>query len=668
MGTQYDVLFEPMKIGKVEIKNRYFMAAMAPVCKSEENGVYSKETIEYYVQRAKGGIGLIITGANWVESDAEKHLPGYFPCPTQSPGLYKKAAREMNDRIHAFDSKIFLQLTAGLGRVGSPHALKLGDFVAPSATKSRWTDRISCRELTTEEVRHIIAKFGEAALIAKEAGFDGIEIHAVHEGYLLDQFAISLFNKRTDEYGGDLNGRLRMAVEIVQVIKEKCGSDYPVILRFSVKSYIKALRQGGLPGEEFEEKGRDVQEALEAARILQAAGYDCFDADAGTYDSWYWPHPPLYFGHKGIYLEHARLLKEVSEVPVIVAGRMDDPELAVQALKEGIIDGVGLGRPVLADPEYVNKIRAGKAAYIRPCLGCHDGCFGRFLFEGGVGSCAVNPECGREIFVGIPKESDKKKVVVVGGGPGGMEAARVSAMRGYEVTLFEASERLGGNVYVASRPDFKKDDRELIRWYENQLRKYGVTFHLGTEATPEQIRSISPDVIFTAEGSTPIIPKIEGVERAVTAQNILLGETEPMDHVAVIGGGLVGCELALYLAQKGKKVKIVEALDDILKAGVKIPHMNDLMIRDLLRFHSVEILTGMRLSAVEENQICCKGTEGEQKVPCDQVVLAIGYQAKNDLFNQLKREYPSVYHIGDARKVRNIRGAVWDAYEVARSV
>lgn len=665
----YEKLFEPLMIGKTEVKNRYFMAAMAPVCKCDENGVYSRETVEYYVRRARGGLGLIVTGANWVENESEKHKPGYFPCPTTMPGLYKKTARDMNDRIHAFDTKIFLQLTAGLGRVGSPHAIGFGDFVAPSDIKNRWTDRISCRTLTNEEIKHIISKFGEAAVIAKEAGFDGIEIHAVHEGYLLDQFAISLFNHRTDEYGGDLRGRLRMAIEIVQTIKEKCGKDYPVILRFSVKSYIKALRQGGLPGETFEEQGRDVEEALEAAKILEEAGYDCFDADAGTYDSWYWAHPPVYFGYKGMYLEHARQLKEVVSVPVIVAGRMDDPDMALKALEDGIIDGVGLGRPVLSDPDYVNKIRCGKTREIRPCLGCHDGCFGRFLFEGGVGSCAVNPECGREFIVGVRPAEEKKKIVVIGGGPAGLEASRVSAIRGHQVVLFEASDHLGGNLYVAGQPDFKEDDRQLIRWYENQLMKMNVDVRKNTIADIDMIRAENPDCIYAAEGAKPIMPAIPGIEHAVTAQQVLLGEVEAGEHIAVIGGGLVGCEIALHLAKQGKKVRIIEALGDILSSGVKLPHMNDQMLRDLLNFYDVEKYVRSQLLEIKENNdIVILNEEEQQSIPCDQVIVAIGYRPVNTMFEQLSREFPYVFKLGDSKKVRNIRSAIWDAYEVARSI
>jgi 2-enoate reductase len=525
----------------LRIKNKFFMASMATPATSDIHGAYTYDSMEYYVQRAKGGVGLIITGANWVESDIEKHIDAFFPSPTKTLNVYQKVAVEITDRVHAFDSKIFLQLTAGLGRSAIPHALN-GECVAPSPISNRWNPDIDCRELTTQEVEEIVKKFAEAAKIAKDSGFDGVEIHAVHEGYLLDCFTMSIFNKRTDKYGGDLRGRLTFAIEIVQTIKKACGSDFPVVLRFSIKSYIKALRQGGLPEEEFEELGRDVSEALQAAKILEEAGYDAFDADAGTYDSWYWAHLPMYF-EKGMYLSLTEQLKKVVNVPVMVAGRMENPDMAIKVLVDGKLDAVGLGRQLLTDHEYPNKLRSGDVASIRPCLGCHDGCFTRLL-QGGRGSCAVNPECGRELFVGITPAAKNKNVVVVGGGPAGMEAARVSALRGYKVTLFEATNSLGGELVIGGVPSFKEDDRALIKWYENQLKSLSVDVKLNTKATKENIKNLNTDILY----------------------------------------------------------------------------------------------------------------------------IAVGFKSKNILFEELKYDYSNIFNLGDGKKVRNIRAAIWDAYEVARSM
>lgn len=662
MENAFKPLFESMKIGNVEIKNKFFMAPMATTVMSDENQCYTPQSVEYYVERAKGGVGLIITGANWVDNDVEPHAPSSFPCPNKMPNLYTKMAREMTDRVHAYDTKIFLQLTAGLGRSALPNFVAPQNFVAPSKTTNRWLPNVECRELKTEEIEKIVKDFGSAALIAKEAGFDGVEIHAVHEGYLLDCFTMSLFNQRTDKYGGDLKGRLTFATEIVQEIKNKCGQDFPVVLRFSIKSYIKALRQGGLPGEKFEELGRDVDEAIEAIKILQDAGYDAFDADAGTYDSWYWAHPPMYF-EKGMYLPLARQIQGVSKIPVMVAGRMDDPQMAVNALNESIIDAVGLGRPLLTDPDYVNKLKTGHEQDIRPCLGCHDGCFGRLL-QHGLGSCAVNPECGREFLVGIKKAETKKNVVVIGGGPGGMEAARVSAMRGHKVTLFEAKDRLGGALNIAGVPDFKEDDRALVAWYTKQLEDLNVDVRLNTTATKEIIDELHPDAVFVGEGSTPAIPKIPGVENAVLAQEVMLEEVPAKDNIVVIGGGLVGCELSLHLAKHGKHVTIVEALPDILKSGAPLPPMNEFMLRDLLAFNDVKIKANEQVTEIKADSVVLN----DETIACNQVVLAIGYRSKHSLFDQIKYDYPEVFNVGDSRDVRNIRGAIWDSYEIARNL
>lgn len=664
MDNKFKKMFEPMKIGKVEIKNKFFMAPMGTIADNDESGSYTNRGAEYFVRRAKGGIGLIITGANWVDNDVEHHHPCLFPCPTTTPDKYEKKAKEMTDRCHSYGAKVFVQLTAGTGRSTLPGN---GNYVAPSEISNRWNPNIICRELKTEEVEHIVKRFGEAALIAKHSGFDGVEVHAVHEGYLLDSFTMSIFNKRKDKYGGSLENRLRFAVEIVQEIKKNCGQDFPVILRFSIKSYIKQLCQGGLPGEEFEELGRDVDEALEVAKILQDAGYDAFDADAGTYDAWYWAHPPMYF-EKGMYRPLAKRLKEVAKVPVIVAGRMDDPEMAAQALEDGIIDGIGLGRPVLTDPEYVNKLRAGKVEYIRPCLGCHDGCFGRLL-EKGMGSCAVNPECGRETIVRIGKADVIKTVVIVGAGPAGMEAARVAAVRGHKVILLEAQDKIGGALQIAGRPTFKEDDLRLISFYENELKRLGVEIRLNTIATKEVIDEIHPDAVLTAEGSDPIVPKVDGVEKAVLAQDVLLGNVEAKEDVVIVGGGLVGCELGLHLAMQKKTVTVVEALPDILRSGAAIPPMNEWMLRDLLIFHKVQLQVNSRLASVTDEGAVVVDAEGKEAVmKASQVILAIGYRSKAPVFDACQFDYAEIYKLGDSRQVKNIRNAIWDGYEVASTL
>ena len=559
-----------------------------------------------------------------------------------------------------------MQLTAGLGRSAMPAMIHDRKFVAPSTISNRWNPRIECRELTTEEVERLVEQFGVSAAIAKKCGYDGVEVHAVHEGYLLDCFAMSLFNKRTDKYGGDLNGRLRFAIEIVQKIKQYCGEDFPVILRFSLKSYIKDLRQGAVPGETFTELGRDTDEGLQAARILVDAGYDALDVDAGTYDSWYWAHPPMYFD-KGVYLPFAEQVKQVVNVPVLAAGRMDDPDLAAQALRDGRCDMIGLARPLLTEPDYVRKVRNDELALIRPCLCCHEGCFGR-AFDGAVGSCAVNPECARERLVGITPAAEKKRVVVVGGGPAGLEAARVSALRGHDVTLLEASDALGGALKPAGVPHFKQADRDLVAWYAATLAHLGVDVRLNTRADKVLLDSLKPQTVFIAEGSTPrtlALPGADG-DNVVSALDVLEGKAKAGKSVVIIGAGLVACELALHLVQNGHTVTLL-ARRKLLRSA-KLPAMNELMLRDLLVFHGVHIVEGAALESVDAKGVYYEVEGVPALAEGDTVITAVGMEANHALFDAIRDDYETVLALGDGRRVRNIFGAIWDGYEAARSL
>lgn len=673
MSTKtYSRLFQPIKIGNMEIKNRIAMAPMGIAGLVTENGGFTQRAIDYYAERAKGETGLIITGVVKVENEIDKLHVLTIPCLTLDPRHFIQTASNLTQAVHAYDAKIIVQLTAGLGRVGAPprgmpesQAIP----VAPSAIPNYWDPTITCRELTTREVETLVQRFGEAAEVMVTAGFDGIEIHAVHEGYLLDQFTIAMFNKRTDKYGGDLKGRLTLPIEILHEIKNKVGKDYPVQLRFSIKSFVKDWRQGGLPNEEFKEAGRDTEEGLEAARILEKAGYDAFNADAGTYDAWYWAHPPLYQEH-GCYLPLTEKLKKVVKVPVIVAGRMELPELAEQAIVEGKIDIVELGRGLLADPFWANKVKEGKTDNIRPCLGCHDGCVGSMFLNRAL-SCAVNPACGREIEYAVQPTSQTKNVIVVGGGVAGMEAARVAAIRGHRVTLYEKSAKLGGHLIEASVPSFKKDVERLIDWYKNELDALKIQIHLNKVVSPELLQEKNPDAVIVATGSRPIIPDIPGIEkeRITTATDLLLNKKRGGESVIIAGGGLIGCETALWLAQQGKKVTIVEALDRLMQAGNPVPRPNKLMLLDLLRFYKVTVLTNTTLIEITDEGAIVEDTSSRRNtLPADTVVLAVGLECDQNLYQSLTGKIANLYLIGDAMQAQNIMHAIWNAYEVTRNI
>lgn len=662
-------LFEPIKIGSAVIPNRVAMAPMGIIGMVTEDGCFTDRAVEYYVERARGGTGLIITGAVKVENEIEKLKMPTFPCITLNPLHFITRAAELTERVHAYGSKIFVQVTAGLGHNAHPIMLDCQP-VAPSAIPNYWEPSVTCRELSTEEVERLVESFAEAAEIAKACGFDGMEIHAMHEGYLLDQFTMSFFNRRTDKYGGDLEGRLTFPIEIIKAIKSRVGKDFPVILRFSVKSYIKGWNRGGLPGENFEEKGRDLKEGLIAAKILQDVGYDGFNADAGSYEAWYWAHPPNYMKH-GCYVELTEELKKVVSVPVLMAGRMEIPDLAAQVLSEGkAADMIVLGRGLLADPSWPNKVKMGQEKGIRPCLGCQDGCLGR-IFEGKPLSCAVNPACGREREMTLTPAQKPKKICVIGGGLAGMEAARVAALRGHDVTLYEKGSRLGGHLLEASVPEFKKDEVRLLEWYEAELANAGVKVKLNTKITLEHLKKDNPDVVIVATGSVPKDLDVPGRDKnnVIKAEELLLGRGKAGQDILVVGGGLVGCETALWLAQQGKSVTIVEMLDELMSAGMPQCHANKMMLLDLLDFCKVKSITGAIVSEVTaDGAVLTDKNFRRTEVKADTIVVAIGLREEKGLYDSVRKEFPNTYLIGDAMKVRNFMFTIWDAFEVARNI
>ena len=659
------ILFSPISIGKVSIKNRFAMAPMGPLGLGDAQGGFNQRGIDYYTARARGGTGLIITGVTFVDNTIEEHGMPNCPNSTYNPVQFVRTAREMTERVHAYNARIFLQMSGGFGRVTIP--TNLGEFppVAPSPIQHRWLDK-TCRALTVDEIHELVRDFGEGAYNAKRAGFDGVQIHAVHEGYLIDQFAISLFNQRTDEYGGSLENRLRFAREIVEEIKRRCGQDFPVMLRYSPKSFIKALREGALPGEEFEEKGRDLPEGVEAAKLLVSYGYDALDVDVGSYDAWWWSHPPMY-QKKGLYMPYAKLVKENVDVPVLCAGRMDDPDMAEGAVNDGVCDIISLGRPLLADPDYVNKLRRGERKCIRPCISCQEGCMGR-IQEYSMVNCAVNPQAARERVTAYNPVLKAKRVLVIGGGVAGCEAARVLAERGHKPEIMERSGHLGGNLLAAGAPPFKEDDIALVHWYENEMHRLNVPVHFNTAVDPDSALYEEYDAVIVATGATPKKFPLGENAPVYTATDALLGKTPIGERVTVVGGGLVGCETALWLAQEGKRVTIVEALDRLMAVNKPLCHANSEMLERLLPFHGVETLVSSSVQKYENGKLLVKTPQGEQQLDCDTVILSVGFREDRGVFDAWETSAREIYLLGDAKKVANIMYAVWDAFEVANHI
>lgn len=679
MSTKFKHLFTPYKVAGVEVPNRIALMPMgvfSPRLMNPMTGAYTKDGADYYIERAKGGTGLIITGLVPI-------IPLPMLNPVNRPEDYVKEMKYLMDGVHEAGSKIFVQMTAMTGRAAHvENEAEANGLPSASENPNVWDPTITHREMTKEEIKQIVKNFATTAALVKETGGDGVEIHAVHEGYLLDQFAISFYNKRTDEYGGSLENRLRFPKEIVEAIKEKCGKDFPVSLRFSVRSYLKGFNRGALPGEEYTEVGRDLEEAKEAAKLLESYGYDMLNCDNGTYDSWFWPHPPVYMP-KNCNFDDVKEIKKVVNIPVVCAGRFDDPAFADEAIGKGEIDVMGMGRPLLADPELGNKYFEGKLEEVRPCISCHQGCLGR-IFQNKDISCAVNPACGREQSYTLTPAVTKKKIMVIGGGLGGMEAARVCAIRGHEVDLFEKKDKLGGVFIAAAAPEFKEDDKKLIEWYKLQMNNLDVHVHLNTEVTKEMVNGY--DEVFVATGATERKVDIPGFDapNVTYAVDTLLNTTVEGDNVVIVGGGLTGCEIAYDLARNGKKVTIVEMAGTIINVfGLSAANYN--MLMELLDYYNVNVIKNAVVEKFENGiatvveteknepnnanrakRMFCLGMQGMKvthEIPADHIVVSIGYNANQKLYEEIKGEH--TYLIGDAEKPTNIMDAIWDAYEIA---
>ena len=654
----YEYLGKPLQIGRLIIRNRFCMAPIGGGQHHLPGGGLKDETIQYLIERAKGGFGLIFTGAIAADGTVDPYT-GVGPTILQNPDAFKMTATELNERAGAYGTKIFAQITMGLGR-------NYPNLPAPSSIHVfRHPGEVS-PELTRDQIKSKIESVVKASKIAKDSGFSGVEVHSIHWGYLLDQFALSMMNHRTDEYGGSLENRLRAAKEILEGIKQECGSDFPVSMRLGLKTFVKGFEQASLTGEE--EIGRTLEEGVEIAKLLESYGYDCLNVDTGIYDSFYYACPPMYMP-KGYLVELAAKAKEAVNIPILAGGRMNEADIAENAIRDGKIDAVVLGRAALADPEYPNKVLTGHTEKIRPCIACNQGCITR-LQQGKQPTCAVNPAAMREMRYALRPCVQPKKVVVVGGGVAGMEAARTAAMRGHKVSLYEKNESLGGNLIPGGSHSFKKEVRELNAWYQNELKALPVEIHTGENVTAGQLRNMDADVIILAAGSVPVMPKVPGIDdkKVIGCMEAFAHPEKVGQKVMVIGGGLVGCEMALDYAQDGKEVTVVEALPKILSAGIPSPIPNGQMIPDLFEHHHVVVLENHRLSAVEDGRVILESGGRKKVLDADSVVIAVGFCPVPSMAQELQGCGAAVYEIGDGQKVSTILHAVWDGYDVGNNI
>ncbi len=683
MDKQYEALFTPWKIGNVEIKNRIVMTSMGGTSLFGwmEPNHFDKEAANFFMERAKNNVGLILPGiAPLMDTIGCRWL-------YQNKGMFKELKAYMTE-FHKTGAKLFVQLTAGFGRsfaITKPLVMLMQNkaigalaspvinaqllCASPSELPNRWDDSVTCRALTVKEIEHMVEAFAKTAKLCMDAGVDGVEVHAVHEGYLIDQFTYGYTNKRTDQYGGSFENRYRFPVDIVKAIKAACGTDFPVSLRYSVVSKTKGFGKGAVPGEEFVEVGRDMAESERAARYLQDAGYDMLNADNGTYDAWYWAHPPQYMP-QNCNLEDVAHIRKFVDIPVVCAGRME-PETAAEAIREGRIDAMGVARQFLTDPAWITKLMSGRLEDIQPCICCHNGCFNMCHYKGvandqdmsdtkGMARCALNPTTMQSTKYQIIPAAKKKNIAVIGGGIGGMETARVAALRGHTVTIYEKSDRLGGVFIAAAAPSFKEKDRALIEWYRREIAKLpNITVKLNTEV--QDVASLGADEIIVATGSAARTLPVKGAkEYGIQAVDYLLGNKTVGENVIIVGGGLTGCEIAYDLYLAGKKPTIVEMKNDLIAVkGVCLA--NSSYLRDFFEANSVPVYLDTKLGEVFEDGVTVVGKDGNSfKLKGDSVILSVGYKP-----TPLAPKGGNVHLVGDAANVGNLRTVVWNAWDVA---
>ena len=689
MDEKYSALFTPWKIGNVEIPNRIVQCSMGGTSLFGwlEPCHFDKEAANFLLTRAKDGVGLVLPGMQCVRDTMGRRWL------YQNKKMFKELADYMVE-YHKTGSKLFIQLAAGFGRsmavapwmVTLNNNKLLGALARPvidvsyccasaSATPNRWQEDMLSRPMTVEEIHEMVDAFGKTAKLLREAGVDGVEIHAVHEGYLLDQFTIANWNHRTDEYGGSFENRFRFPVEVVQSIKRQAGADFPVSLRYSVVSKTKAWGKGAMPYEtDFEEFGRDMAESEKAVKYLEEAGYDMFNCDNGTYDAWYWAHPPQYMPDN-CNLEYVEHIKNFVDIPVVCAGRMD-PVKAAEEIAAGRLDAVAIARQNLVDHEWIHKILSGHEDEIKPCIRCHNGCFNFAKFKGTaniqstqdslhLGRCALNPTTMQHNKYKIVPTKSPKKVAIIGAGIGGMECALVLKQRGHTPVIFEKTNELGGLFLTASAMSFKENDKELIRWYLNEVAKEGIDVRFNTEVTDVNTLGGFDDII-VASGSIPrTMPSIPGFEKTLTFTELLKDKKEVGDKVLFIGGGQSSCEAAYDLILQGKHPIIVEYANDLIAAQATCL-ANTSFLRDAMEYHKVPTYLESTVTEIKDNGVTVKNVKTGETffVECDDVVNGIGFVPTPVGGKDNKQ----VFRVGDCVAIGNLRTVIWRAWDVCMKI
>ncbi|WP_028590566.1 NAD(P)/FAD-dependent oxidoreductase [Paenibacillus massiliensis] len=647
MSYSYDRLFTPFKIGSMEVKNRIVMSPMGTNSASPD-GRISLEEIDYYEERAKGGTGMIILGAQFLTEDlAQGVLEGIVEKDYVIPLL-----TDLVDAVQHHGTKIIAQLSCGTGRNALPDRSGKPP-VSASAIPAIYNPDVLCHPLTVKEIQTIMEQFTDSAARLKRAGFDGIEIHA-HAGYLIDQFMSPIWNQREDEYGGTTEKRMRFAVEIVQAIRTAVGPDMPILFRIALDHRF--------------EGGRTVDDSLEMLQILERAGVDAIDIDAGSYERIDYIFPPAYLGDACMDYICAPARQAVS-IPILNSGS-HTPESALRLIESGDADFVMFGRALIADAELPNKLREQRREDIRPCIRCNEECIGRIIERNTKISCAVNIQAANEKRFAIHQTDTPKNIVVIGGGPAGLEAARVAALKGHRVALYEKEATVGGQVTSAATPEFKGQLRALIGWYERQLQQSGVELHLHYEMKPEDPILAAADHIFIGAGAVPLVPPIPGIDGSHVVGAIeahLQKELVRGEHIVITGGGLTGCDLGLELAMEGKQVTIVEMRPE---AGQDVMYINKAALMPMLDSYGVKILGGHKVLSFEENGLHAERSDGTKVfIEADTMINAFGMRRNYAIAELIRATYGhKTSLIGDCVKIGKVGSAVRSGFYAANSI
>jgi 2,4-dienoyl-CoA reductase-like NADH-dependent reductase (Old Yellow Enzyme family)/thioredoxin reductase len=634
-----NTLFSPFSIVTLKIKNRIVMPPMATHYATPE-GFVTDQQIGYYVERAKGGVGYITTEHTGILQQGKASWKMILIHTDEHAAKIKK----LIEAVHEAEGKIVVQINHA-GRQTSSEITGM-PIVGASPIPGPPKNEIP-RELSVAEIEEIIEAFSAAAQRVKEAGADGVEIHMAH-GYLICSFLSPFTNKRSDRYGGDVQGRSRLAVEVLQSVRNRIGPDFPIICRLSADEYL----QGGLR----------IEETKQIAKTLEEKGANALHISACNVVTGYLNQPP-YYVEEGVFVHLAEAVKAQVDIPVITVGRIRSPLMADQIIRDGKADLISMGRALIADPHLPQKAKDGRLEEIIPCISCNK-CI-QTQRQGAI-RCSVNPETGNEAEFRLEKADRSKNVWIVGGGPGGLKAAEIAALRGHQVTLFERKDKLGGRVRLGANPPGKAVLNEFIDYLEGRVRALGITLEMDKEFAADMITSGEPDVVIVATGASPQFPDWKGVEEsdALSVDDVLSDWADIGDNVLIVGGGGTGAEIADLLSEVGKKVTLIEMLEDI--ASDLINHLQH-YLKQRLSDKEVNILTSTRVVDLGKGYAMVEDASGIKKLDgFDDIVLALGSETPNDvIYKDLEDKVAELYVIGDASQPRAIVDAVWEGEDIA---